>query len=501
MAYYPAYPPPSAYPPGTTGTNPWTAGVQKNTAIDLTATPSPPTAAPTPTAPVSVSVSPPSAPTPPAASTSTPAPKLEGRTVMCIGEISVTALILYPIRYLAPSNTASDATPATSTMPATCMVKLRYDASKKRMASVVGTSSTDQTINIASPTTAAGPGEDFGVVDQKAANVLAPLMERGLIRTEAKVVKGSENPSILPLKILLFTPKGNIPTISQHLSGQSLYLEHPCIPYNPADHRDNPPYENPHNPPPGGYRMRNNIGSSAPGRWNHSTTATGTSVEVQRSQVDEVFKSLMSGDDLDQNEAGARLVFPTLAIPLTLVQASTWLHSSILTRKKHSLFCSSAKGSSRLPRAAQPRSGPHVKIPRGVRHGTTLLRKRKPEENLQSAKVPFWPTMYAPDVTQIGREYVLTLRIDGSRQNDQRCFAHCPNAAFCAFLRGRLDAYTSSKASPGRPGRACRPLYRPPLPPPTRNHPELARPPRYKIPTRTRPNRAQRLKTRNARRA
>ncbi|KEP49229.1 SNF2 family DNA-dependent ATPase [Rhizoctonia solani 123E] len=273
----PSYPAPYGYYPGyaPTTTHPWTGGA---TAIDLTSTPSPP--APTATS------------------------KLEGRTVMCIGELSVTALILYPIRYLAPSNTASDATPATPSMPATCTVKLRYDSSKKRIGSVVGTSSTDQTINIASPTTSAGPGEDFGVVDQKAANVLAPLMERGLIRQEARVVKGSENPSILPLKILLFTPKGNIPTISQHLSSSSLYLEHPCIPYNPADHRDSPPYDNPHNPPPGGYRMRSNLGSAAPGRWNHSTTATGTSVEVQRSQVDEVFKSLMSGDDLDETEAG-----------------------------------------------------------------------------------------------------------------------------------------------------------------------------------------------------
>ncbi|CEL53826.1 hypothetical protein RSOLAG1IB_06607 [Rhizoctonia solani AG-1 IB] len=308
-AYYPGYAPPPGYPAQATPTNPWTAGVQKNTAIDLTGTPSPPAAATT-SAPVASTSSTNAAPASSTPSTTTPAtsttaaPKIEGRTVMCIGEISVTALILYPIRYLAPSNTASDATPATSTMPATCVVKLRYDASKKRMGSLVGSNSNDQTINIASPTTSAGPGEDFGVVDQKAANVLAPLMERGLIRTEARVVKGSENPSILPLKILLFTPKGNIPTISQHLSGQSLYLEHPCIPYNPAEHRDSPPYDNPHNPPPGGYRMRSNLGPSAPGRWNHSTTATGTSVEVQRSQVDEVFKSLMSGDDLDQTEAG-----------------------------------------------------------------------------------------------------------------------------------------------------------------------------------------------------
>jgi hypothetical protein len=173
-------PPPAGYPTSAYSaqppqTNTWVMGVQKNGAIDLTATPSPPSNAPTPT---------------PSTSTSVPAPvKHDGRTVMCIGELAVTALILYPIRYLAPSNTASESTPASATMPATCTVKLRYDASKKRIGSAGG----DQTINISSPTTAAGPGEDFGVVDQKAANVLAPLMERGLIRLEAKVFKGSEN--------------------------------------------------------------------------------------------------------------------------------------------------------------------------------------------------------------------------------------------------------------------------------------------------------------------
>ncbi|QRW12247.1 hypothetical protein RhiLY_11246 [Ceratobasidium sp. AG-Ba] len=289
--------------PATQQSTAWATGIHKNSAIDLTATPSPPAnLSTTPAALPAIAPAPSTSATVATPSTSASTSKQDSRTVMCIGELSVTALILYPIRYLAPSNIASDATPATATMPATCTVKLRYDASKKRMGGMSG----DQTINIASPTTAAGPGEDFGVVDQKAANVLAPLMERGLIRNEARVLKGSENPSILPLKILLFTPRGNVPTISQHLSNAALLLEHPSVPYNPAEHRDNPPYENPHNPPPGGYRMRSTLGTTAaaPGRWSHAGTATGTSVEVQRSQVEEVFKSLMSGDDLEQSEAG-----------------------------------------------------------------------------------------------------------------------------------------------------------------------------------------------------
>lgn len=157
------YPPPVSY-----------SGLQ-NTAIDLTGTPSPP---------ATVSGSTP-VPTTPKQDT--------GRTVMCIGELSVTALILYPIRYLAPSNTTSDATPATATIPATCLVKLRYDSAKKRIGQTIGAPSDDYTVNISSLSTPTSPGEDFGVVDQKAANALAPIMERGLIRIEARVFKGSEN--------------------------------------------------------------------------------------------------------------------------------------------------------------------------------------------------------------------------------------------------------------------------------------------------------------------
>ncbi|KAF8756200.1 SNF2 family N-terminal domain [Rhizoctonia solani] len=418
---------------------PWTAGVQKNTAIDLTATPSPPTAAPTPTAPVSVSVSPSSAPTPPAASTSTPAPKLEGRTVMCIGEISVTALILYPIRYLAPSNTASDATPATATMPATCMVKLRYDASKKRMASVVGTSSTDQTINIASPTTAAGPGEDFGVVDQKAANVLAPLMERGLIRTEAKVVKGSENVRPFPclpllahsLSPALYSPAQDIIIYSQgkHSYNISTPLgpvplpRTPLHPIQPCRSPGQSPVRESTQPTPRRLSHAQQHWQLRSRSMEPSTTATGTSVEVQRSQVDEVFKSLMSGDDLDQNEAG--------------INVATQLYPH---QKEALTFLLERERELKAPKSRAASLWTTRKDSKGRTTWYNIVTQKKPEENLQSAKVPFWPTMYA------------------RMQNDQRCFAHCPNAPFCAFLRGASMHTPAPKPVPVAPAAPAAPF-------------------------------------------
>ena len=108
----------------------------------------------------------------------------------------------------------------------------------------------------------------------------------------------------MTLRILLFTPKGNVNAVAQFLSQASLFLDHPTIPYDPAQHRDNPEYSNPHNPPPGGFKnamMQQGPGSGS--RWNQTAVAA-KSVEVQRSQVDEVFASLRSGEDLQETEPG-----------------------------------------------------------------------------------------------------------------------------------------------------------------------------------------------------
>jgi SWI/SNF-related matrix-associated actin-dependent regulator of chromatin subfamily A3 len=68
-------------------------------------------------------------------------------------------------------------------------------------------------------------------------------------------------------------------------------------------------YYNPHNPPPGGHARAllpnpaNRVGyAQGPGsRWG-SPTVNGKSVEVQRSQAEELFKSLRSGDELEETE-------------------------------------------------------------------------------------------------------------------------------------------------------------------------------------------------------
>ena len=117
------------------------------------------------------------------------------------------------------------------------------------------------------------------------------------------------------MQMLVFTPKGNIPIVSQYLAQNSLYLDHPSLPAD-IQHPSVGYYYNPHNPPPGGHAARASPVANRPGyipgntfsRWSAPAVA-GRSVEVQRSQVDELFKSLKGGDELP--EAGARASLDT----------------------------------------------------------------------------------------------------------------------------------------------------------------------------------------------
>lgn len=109
--------------------------------------------------------------------------------------------------------------------------------------------------------------------------------------------------------MLVYTPKGNIPVVGNYLHQCGLFLDHPSPPYD-VQRLANYHYFNPHNPPAGGHSRpllstsRMALNPQLPhmaGRWN-SPAVSGKSVEVQRSQVDDLFKSLKSGDELTETE-------------------------------------------------------------------------------------------------------------------------------------------------------------------------------------------------------
>jgi SWI/SNF-related matrix-associated actin-dependent regulator of chromatin subfamily A3 len=109
--------------------------------------------------------------------------------------------------------------------------------------------------------------------------------------------------------MLVYTPKGNITVVGNYFHQCGLLLDHPSPPYD-TQRLANYHYCNPHNPPPGGYRQPLSPvrpSYSGPGgsssRWT-APAVSGKTLEVQRSQVEELFKSLRSGDELPETEPG-----------------------------------------------------------------------------------------------------------------------------------------------------------------------------------------------------
>ena len=146
---------------------------------------------------------------------------------------------------------------------------------------------------------------------------------------------------IIPLKLLVYTTKGNIPFVSSALQKTGLLLDHPSSIFNLA-HIPNFLYINPHDPPPGGHTStligRPNHSSSGASRWGTPSIA-GKSVEVQRTQAEEVFKSLRSGEELEETEPSTNPILPYFiySCHIIIVQALISQLASILIRRKHLL--------------------------------------------------------------------------------------------------------------------------------------------------------------------
>ena len=106
-------------------------------------------------------------------------PDLPPKTPVCIGELTVTALVLYPVPYLVSQHPGENEW-------VTVRLQYEYQAHKPN---------NRETIHIKSPHSR-GPngesisGETFGVVEQKVADSLGPMLGKGLIRLDAKIRKG-----------------------------------------------------------------------------------------------------------------------------------------------------------------------------------------------------------------------------------------------------------------------------------------------------------------------
>lgn len=104
------------------------------------------------------------------------------KTPVCIGLLTVTALVLYPVPYLQPQ--MQPVNPELDWAP----IRLSYEHNAAKPGG-------HETIHIRTPTmtSSAGEGsggENFAVVEQKVATYLGPMLGKGLIRLDGKVRRG-----------------------------------------------------------------------------------------------------------------------------------------------------------------------------------------------------------------------------------------------------------------------------------------------------------------------
>ena len=175
----------TAPPSSSSYASPNSHGQQQTTSrqvIDLTTSPSPP-----PTARISAQQAPQQIQLA-QQQTSPPLPEeLPAKTPVCIGQLTVTALVLYPISYLQPQYGPN------SLEAEWAPVRMNYEhnSSKPDNSETIHI----RTPNMTRPDGSVAPGENFGVVEQKVANYLGPMLGKGLIRLDGKVRRGPPNVS------------------------------------------------------------------------------------------------------------------------------------------------------------------------------------------------------------------------------------------------------------------------------------------------------------------
>ncbi|KAG1715984.1 hypothetical protein ID866_1149 [Astraeus odoratus] len=290
------------------------------------------------------SPSPPLSPRPHPSLPSAPSDDLPPKTPVCIGQLSVTALVLYPVPYIQLHDPARPE-------GEWAIVRLQYEHNPHKP-------DVSETIHIKTPygkasTNDISQGEAFAIVERRVASHLGPMLGKGLIRLDAKVRRIQGTPPILPLQMLVYTPKGNITVVGNYLYQCGLFLDHPSSPYD-LQRLANYHYFNPHNPPGGPPRalLPGRTMYGGPGGNNHrwtTPTVSGKTLEIQRSQVDELFKSLKSGDELSETEPAFEVGTPLYPHQKKAI--------TFLLEREHEKYCSDGRYSSLW----QHRVDPHTR--------------------------------------------------------------------------------------------------------------------------------------------
>lgn len=162
------------------------------------------------------------------------------------------------------------------------------------------------------------PEPAFGSLAEKYVSSMEPLLRNNKVRCEARcrmVPIGRAQNFLHHLEILVFVRRPDLGLISDRLSAFSIQLEHP-LSYYPEDYPTEPQYSNPHNPSAASTRS-----DAVQAIYNgiHRGAGMGTiianrelSEKEKKAQVDAVYASLRSGEELAAVEPAEGIATPLL---------------------------------------------------------------------------------------------------------------------------------------------------------------------------------------------
>lgn len=131
--------------------------------------------------------------------------------------------------------------------------------------------------------------------------------------------------------MLVYTPHGNLKAVGAYLSQGGLRLENPADPERFEHHSRLRHYINPH-------------ASATPqpviqphSRWS-APSVTGKTLEVQRSQVEELYKNIHNGDELPETAPGTSQLAVYADIMLSDDDSSSDIYTALSTSEESFVF-------------------------------------------------------------------------------------------------------------------------------------------------------------------
>lgn len=134
---------------------------------------------------------------------------------------------------------------------------------------------------------------------------------------------------------MIFTLPSNINYIVDTLTSHKIFLLDPMPPYDPQRHTDHPEYINGHGSGEIAYKLY--LQSRSSQTYGYTQQDKAKQVEVQRAQVDEVFKSIDNGMELEQTDPGPWIkteLFPHQRKALTFLLQGEQDWSSLKAARK-----------------------------------------------------------------------------------------------------------------------------------------------------------------------